>query len=46
MHLCPNLDLLKNDGNDNKGSYIKICTTVRNRHKFLTTVYYRPRKGI
>jgi len=45
MHLCPNIDDMelkqKNKGDNN---YIKICTTTRNKHKFLTTVYYTPWK--
>ena len=39
MHLCPNI----NDLNPKENNYMKICTTIRNKHKFLTTVYYRPR---
>ena len=39
MHLCPNINYL----NPKENNYMKICTTTRNKHKFLTTVYYRPR---
>ena len=39
MHLCPNLEHL-NENNDN---YFKLSTTVRNKHKYLTIVYYRPK---
>lgn len=40
MHSCPNIVDIFNKKND----YIKICTTIRNRHKFLTTVYYKPKQ--
>ena len=42
MHLCPNLNGLNSKGNNDKHDFIKISTTIRNKHKFLTTVYYRP----
>ena len=47
MHLCPcinDLDLSK--GKNNNNNYIKISTTIRNKHKFLTIIYYRPKKNI
>ena len=46
MHLCPNLNELNFKEKKSKNNYMKICTTTRNRHKFLTTVYYRPREII
>ena len=39
MHICPNIEDLT-ESNEN---YIKICTTQRNKHKYLTVVYYRPK---
>ena len=42
MHLCPSMDELDLKGKNNKNNFIKISTTIRNKHKFLTTVYYRP----
>ena len=42
MHLCPSMDELDLKGKSNKNNFIKISTTIRNKHKFLTTVYYRP----
>ena len=39
MHLCPNLEDLSEE-NEN---YLKICTTIRNKHKYLTLVYYKPK---
>ena len=42
MHLCPNLNGLNSKGNNDKHDFIKISTTIRNKHKFLTIVYYRP----
>ena len=42
MHLCPNLNGLNSKGNNDKHDFIKISTTIRNKHKFLTTIYYRP----
>ena len=45
MHLCPNIDDLEmKQKNKSDNNYIKICTTTRNKHKFLTTVYYTPWK--
>ena len=38
MHFCQNI----NDLNNLK-RYTKGCTTTRNKHKFLTVVYYRPK---
>ena len=40
MHFCPHIKELV----DEKNHYIKISTTIRNRHKFLTTVYYKPKQ--
>ena len=37
MHACPNLDNLCEDNNN----YYRICTTQRNKHKYLTIVYYK-----
>ena len=42
MHLCPSLNELNSKIKNNKNDFIKISTTIRNKHKFLTTVYYRP----
>ena len=42
MHLCPSLNELNIRGKSKKNNFIKISTTIRNKHKFLTTVYYRP----
>ena len=39
MHICPNIEDLT-ESNEN---YFKICTTQRNKHKYLTVVYYRPK---
>ena len=45
MHLCPNIDdLMIKQKNKCDNNYIKICTTTRSKHKFLTTVYYTPWK--
>ena len=42
MHLCPNInDLNRKKDNNN---YIKISTSVRIKHKFLTLEYYTPWK--
>ena len=39
MHFCQNINDIKNT---NK-RYIKGCTTIRNKHKYLTIVYYKPK---
>ena len=39
MHFCANLDDIKNLDND----FFRLCTTVRNKHKFLTLIYYKPK---
>ena len=39
MHFCVNLDDIKNIDND----FFRLCTTVRNKHKFLTLIYYKPK---
>ena len=39
MHFCSNLDDIKNIDND----FFRLCTTVRNKHKFLTLIYYKPK---
>ena len=38
MHFCQNI----NDLNSKK-RYTRGCTTIRNKHKFLTIVYYKPK---
>jgi hypothetical protein len=42
MHCCPNMNDLDIKEN-NKSNYFRICTTIRNKHKFLTAVYYKPK---
>ena len=45
MHCCPNMNDL--DIKENKNSnYFRICTTIRNKHKFLTAVYYKPKNAL
>ena len=39
MHFCLNINNIKNDYK----TYIKACATVRNKHKNLTVVYYKPK---
>ena len=39
MHFCTNLDHLKNINNN----FLKVCTTIRTKHKFLTMIYYKPK---
>lgn len=39
MHVCPNIEDLS-ESNEN---YFKVCLTQRNKHKYLTVVYYRPK---
>lgn len=46
MHLCPNLYSLNNEGKNIKHNFIKISTTIRSSHKFLTIVYYRPKEVV
>ena len=41
MHYCQSIDNLRNN---NKKKYIKGCVSIRNKHKFLTIVYYKPNK--
>ena len=41
LHFCQNINDL--DIN-NKKRYIKGCTTIRNKHKNLTIVYYKPKQ--
>ena len=42
MHLCPNINVLNRK---NKSNYIKISTSVRIKHKFLTLEYFTPWKN-
>lgn len=42
MHCCPNMNDLDIKENNNI-NYFRICTTIRNKHKFLTAVYYKPK---
>jgi hypothetical protein len=39
LHFCLNINNIKNDYK----TYIKTCATVRNKHKNLTVVYYKPK---
>ena len=39
MHFCTNLEDLKNINNN----FLKVCTTIRTKHKFLTMIYYKPK---
>ena len=39
MHVCANLNDIENIEND----FFRLCTTVRNKHKFLTLIYYKPK---
>ena len=39
MHFCQNMNDLENKNN----SYIRGSSTIRNKHKFLTIVYYKPK---
>ena len=39
MHFCTNLEDLKNINNN----FLKVCTTIRIKHKFLTMIYYKPK---
>ena len=41
LHFCQNINDL--DIN-NKKRYIKSCTTIRNKHKYLTVVYFKPKQ--
>ena len=38
MHFCQNINDLKNNKR-----YMRGCTTIRNKHKYLTVVYYKPK---
>ena len=42
VHFCQNINDLKNK---NK-TYIRGSSTIRNKHKYLTVVYYKPKSGI
>lgn len=37
MHLCQNLEDMANEN----GRFYRFCTTIRNKHKFLTIVYFK-----
>ena len=39
MHFCTNLEDIENDYKQ----FFRICTTNRNKHKFLTIIYYMPK---
>ena len=39
LHSCSNLEDIKNK----EINYFRICVTNRNKHKFLTIVYYKPK---
>ena len=39
MHFCQNI----NDLNNWKKNYLRGSTTIRNKHKYLTIVYYKPK---
>ena len=39
MHFCTNLEDIENDYKH----FFRICTTNRNKHKFLTIIYYKPK---
>ena len=39
MHYCQNIDDIK----DKTKKYLKGCTTIRNKHKYLTVVYFKPK---
>ena len=43
LHFCQNINDL--DIN-NKNRYIKSSTTIRNKHKYLTVVYFKPKKNL
>ena len=42
-HLC---NSIQNYNNDNKTSYTKLSITQRNKHKFLTYIYYTPKSEV
>ena len=42
MHFCQSINNLNNIKNGKK-KYIKGCTTIRNKHKYITIVYYKPK---
>ena len=39
MHFCQNINDLKNT----KKRYVRGCATIRNKHKYLTVIYYKPK---
>lgn len=39
MHICPNIK----DLSEENVNYFRSCSTVRNKHKYLTIVYYKPK---
>lgn len=39
MHVCPNIE----DLSETNENYNRLCITQRNKHKYLTIVYYRPK---
>ena len=39
LHSCSNLEDIKNK----EKNYFRICVTNRNKHKFLTIIYYKPK---
>ena len=39
LHSCSNLEDIKNK----EINYFRICVTNRNKHKFLTIIYYKPK---
>lgn len=39
MHFCTNLDDIRNIDNN----FFRLCTTIRNKHKFLALIYYKPK---
>ena len=41
VHFCQSI----NDLNNWKNNYLRGCTTIRNKHKFLTIVYYKPKQN-
>ena len=41
VHFCQSINDLKNW----KKNYLRGCTTIRNKHKYLTIVYYKPKQN-
>jgi hypothetical protein len=39
FHVCPNVK----DLSEESENYFRSCTTIRNKHKYLTVVYYKPK---